>query len=83
LTKEQLKPEDLNKYLLAQDNLRHMAAQADNVDLSDKLWEWAKEVISTDKLNRNPFLLKIMKEKLSCNMHNLVTFFRYLREDVN
>jgi len=36
-TKEQLKPEELNKFLLAQDNERHkawhMAAKKDNVDV--------------------------------------------------
>jgi len=36
-TKEQLKPEELNKFLLAQDNERHkawhVAAKKDNVDV--------------------------------------------------
>jgi hypothetical protein len=56
--KEQVKSEDLNKFLLAQDNQRynawHVAAQMGNEDVLDKLSEWAKEVISTDKLNNNP-----------------------------
>ena len=62
LAKEQLKPEELNKFLLAQDNQMHkawqVAAQMDNIDVLDKLWEWPKEVLNTENLNNNQLLAK-------------------------
>jgi hypothetical protein len=61
-TKEELKPAELNKFLLAQYNHRHKAwhvtAQGGNVDVLDKLLEGPKDVLNKEKLNNNLLLAK-------------------------
>jgi ferredoxin-fold anticodon binding domain-containing protein len=52
--------EELNKLLLARNNRKrtawHMAAERGKVEILDKLWEWAKEVLKRDDMNNNLLL---------------------------
>ena len=55
-------PNTLVKLLLAQNYVRHtgwlMAAEKGHIEVLDKLWEWAKEVLTQEELNSMLFLDK-------------------------
>jgi ankyrin repeat protein len=61
--------ETLFKLLLAQGDKGqtawHVAAEGGKVEILDKLWEWAKEVLNTDELNNNLLLAKDWFEQLA------------------
>ena len=67
LAKEQLTPEELNKFLIAQNNRKrtawHMAVSWGKVEILDKVWEFAKEVLKRDELHNYLFLAKDVFEE--------------------
>jgi hypothetical protein len=54
-----------------------VAAIQDKVEILDKLWVWAKELLNIDELNNDLLLTKDSVEKMSCITQHIVTMYRY------
>ena len=68
---EQLTPGKLIKFLLVPDNYMqtawHFAADWSLVEVLDRLWEWAKEVVNRDELDKKLLLAKDERENTLLN----------------
>jgi ankyrin repeat protein len=57
----------------------HVAVRRGKVEVLDRLWEWAKEVINRDELNKNCFQAKVIKNAL---YHSTLSYNKQILERI-
>jgi ankyrin repeat protein len=78
-------PKLINEFLLAKDDRKmtawHVAAERGNWQALEKMWEWAKEKLTTEELNTKLLLAKDNRERTAFHAAAMI-FNTVIRENM-